>query len=89
MVAGAFVLGLLAAAALWVLSAATFGGAVFQRENFRGRSLPTAVGIIVALVVLATDAVVSVASWDCSTISAAPARAVASQRTCARWPGVG
>jgi UDP-GlcNAc:undecaprenyl-phosphate/decaprenyl-phosphate GlcNAc-1-phosphate transferase len=59
-VAGAFVLGLLAAAALWVLSAATFGGAVFQRENFRGRSLPTAVGIIVALVVLATDAVVAV-----------------------------
>ena len=41
MVAGAFVVGLLAAAALWVLSAAAFGGAVFQRENFRGRRLPT------------------------------------------------
>jgi UDP-GlcNAc:undecaprenyl-phosphate/decaprenyl-phosphate GlcNAc-1-phosphate transferase len=59
-VAGAFVVGLLAAAGLWVLSAAAFGGAVFRRENFRGRSLPTAVGIIVALVVLATDAVVAV-----------------------------
>jgi len=59
-VAGAFVVGLLAAAALWVLAAAAFGGAVFQRENFRGRLLPTAVGIIVALVVLATDAVVAV-----------------------------
>jgi UDP-GlcNAc:undecaprenyl-phosphate/decaprenyl-phosphate GlcNAc-1-phosphate transferase len=58
-VAGAFVVGLLAAAGLWVLSAAAFGGAVFRRENFRGRSLPTAVGIIVALVVLATDAVVA------------------------------
>jgi UDP-GlcNAc:undecaprenyl-phosphate/decaprenyl-phosphate GlcNAc-1-phosphate transferase len=59
-VAGAFVVGLLAAAALWVLAAAAFGGAVFQRENFRGRLLPTAVGIIVALVVLVTDAVVAV-----------------------------
>jgi UDP-GlcNAc:undecaprenyl-phosphate GlcNAc-1-phosphate transferase len=59
-VAAAFVVGLVAAAALWVLSAGAFGGAVFQRENFRGRLLPTAVGIIVALVVLATDAVVAV-----------------------------
>jgi UDP-GlcNAc:undecaprenyl-phosphate/decaprenyl-phosphate GlcNAc-1-phosphate transferase len=59
-VAGAFVVGMLAAAALWVLSAAAFGGAAFERENFRGRSLPTAVGIIVALVVLLTDAVVAV-----------------------------
>jgi hypothetical protein len=33
---------------------------VFQRENFRGRYLPTAVGILVALVVLAADAVVAV-----------------------------
>jgi UDP-GlcNAc:undecaprenyl-phosphate/decaprenyl-phosphate GlcNAc-1-phosphate transferase len=59
-VAGAFVVGLLAAAGMWVLAAAAFGGAVFRRENFRGRLLPTAVGIIVALVVLATDAVVAV-----------------------------
>jgi hypothetical protein len=59
-VAGAFVVGLFAAAGMWVLAAAAFGGAVFQRENFRGRLLPTAVGIIVALVVLAADAVVAV-----------------------------
>jgi UDP-GlcNAc:undecaprenyl-phosphate/decaprenyl-phosphate GlcNAc-1-phosphate transferase len=59
-VAGAFVVGLVAAAVLWVLSAGAFGGAVFRRENFRGRALPTAVGIIIALVVLATDAVVAV-----------------------------
>jgi UDP-N-acetylmuramyl pentapeptide phosphotransferase/UDP-N-acetylglucosamine-1-phosphate transferase len=59
-VAGAFVVGLVAAAVLWVLSAGAFGGAVFRRENFRGRPLPTAVGIIIALVVLATDAVVAV-----------------------------
>jgi UDP-GlcNAc:undecaprenyl-phosphate GlcNAc-1-phosphate transferase len=59
-VAGAFVVGLVAAAVLWVLSAGAFGGAVFRRENFRGRALPTAVGIIIALVVLATDAIVAV-----------------------------
>jgi UDP-GlcNAc:undecaprenyl-phosphate GlcNAc-1-phosphate transferase len=59
-VAGAFVVGMLAAPVLWVLTAGAFGGVVFQRENFRGRILPTGVGIIVTLVVLATDAVVSV-----------------------------
>jgi UDP-GlcNAc:undecaprenyl-phosphate GlcNAc-1-phosphate transferase len=59
-VVGAFVVGLVAAPVLWVLSAGAFGGQVFQRENFRGRALPTAVGIIVALVVLVTDAVVAV-----------------------------
>jgi UDP-GlcNAc:undecaprenyl-phosphate/decaprenyl-phosphate GlcNAc-1-phosphate transferase len=59
-VAGAFVVGLVAAAVLWVLSAGAFGGDVFRRENFRGRALPTAVGIIIALVVLATDAIVAV-----------------------------
>ena len=60
MVAGAFAVGLVAAALVWVLSAGAFGGATFQRENFRGRALPTAVGIVVALVVLATDAVAAV-----------------------------
>jgi UDP-GlcNAc:undecaprenyl-phosphate/decaprenyl-phosphate GlcNAc-1-phosphate transferase len=59
-IAAAFVVGLLTAALVWVLSAGAFGGAVFERENFRGRALPTAVGIIVALVVLATDAVMAV-----------------------------
>jgi len=59
-VVGAFVVGLVAAPVLRVLSAGAFGGQVFQRENFRGRALPTAVGIIVALVALVTDAVVAV-----------------------------
>jgi UDP-GlcNAc:undecaprenyl-phosphate GlcNAc-1-phosphate transferase len=52
--------GLVAAVLVWVLSAGAFGGAVFERENYRGRALPTAVGIIVALVVLTADAVVAV-----------------------------
>lgn len=60
MIAAAFVVGLVAAALVWVLAAGAFGAAVFERENFRGRALPTAVGIVVALVVLATDAVVAV-----------------------------
>jgi UDP-GlcNAc:undecaprenyl-phosphate/decaprenyl-phosphate GlcNAc-1-phosphate transferase len=58
-VAGAFVVGLLAAMVLWVLTAGAFAGPVFRRQNFRGRDLPTAAGILVALVVLATDAVVA------------------------------
>jgi UDP-N-acetylmuramyl pentapeptide phosphotransferase/UDP-N-acetylglucosamine-1-phosphate transferase len=60
MVVGGFVIGLLGAAVVWVLSAGAFRGAVFERENFRGRTVPTAAGVIVALVVLATDAVVAV-----------------------------
>src|ERR687891_2046809 len=60
MVVGGFVIGLLGAAVVWVLSAGAFRGAVFERENFRGRTVPRAAGVIVALVVLATDAVVAV-----------------------------
>ncbi|HET6954740.1 MAG TPA: hypothetical protein VFI47_30540 [Acidimicrobiales bacterium] len=59
-VAAAFVVGAVAAAGLWVLSAPAFGAAVFERENFRGRKLPTAVGLLAALAVLAVDAVVTV-----------------------------
>jgi UDP-GlcNAc:undecaprenyl-phosphate/decaprenyl-phosphate GlcNAc-1-phosphate transferase len=60
MVVGAFLVGIVAAAVLWVLVAGAFAAPVFRRENFRGRALPTAVGIVVALVVVATDAVVAV-----------------------------
>jgi hypothetical protein len=60
-VAGAFVAGVLVAAGLWVLMAPAFGGEVFARENYRGRILPTAVGVLVALAVLAVDAAVAVA----------------------------
>jgi hypothetical protein len=61
MVVGGFVVGLVLAAVVWVLSAAAFAGPVFARENVRGRAVPTAVGIIVALVVLVTDAAVALA----------------------------
>jgi UDP-GlcNAc:undecaprenyl-phosphate/decaprenyl-phosphate GlcNAc-1-phosphate transferase len=61
MVAVAFVVGFVLAAVLWVLAGPAFGAAVFERQNFRGRPLPTAVGVLVALAALAGDAVLSVA----------------------------
>lgn len=61
MVALAFVVGFALAALLWVLSAPAFGADVFARENFRGRTLPTAVGVLLALAALAADAVLAVA----------------------------
>jgi hypothetical protein len=60
-VAAAFVAGVLVAAGLWVLMAPAFGGEVFARENYRGHILPTAVGVIAALAVLAVDALVTLA----------------------------
>ena len=58
-VAAAFVAGVLVAAGLWILMAPAFGSEVFARENYRGHILPTAVGVIAALAVLAVDAVVT------------------------------
>jgi UDP-GlcNAc:undecaprenyl-phosphate GlcNAc-1-phosphate transferase len=55
----AFVAGLVVAAGAWVLLAPAFGVEVFRRENFRGRELPTAAGVVVALVVVLGDAVVA------------------------------
>lgn len=61
MVVIAFLAGLVAAAGAWVLLGPAFAVEVFRRENFRGRALPTAAGVIVALVVVVADAVVVVA----------------------------
>jgi hypothetical protein len=60
-VVAAFVAGAVVAAGLWLLSAAAFAAPVFERENFRGRALPTAVGVLLALAALAVDALVTVA----------------------------
>jgi hypothetical protein len=43
-----------------VLAAPAFAAPVFQRENFRGRELPTAVGVLLALAAVLVDAVVVV-----------------------------
>ncbi len=66
-VVAAFVAGLAVAAGLWVLAAPAFAAEVFQRENFRGRALPTAAGVLVAVVAVVVDAVVVVAvaaGWE-------------------------
>jgi UDP-N-acetylmuramyl pentapeptide phosphotransferase/UDP-N-acetylglucosamine-1-phosphate transferase len=60
-VVAAFVVGVAGALGLWALTTSAFAIPVFARENFRGRQLPTAVGVLVALVVLAVDAVTAVA----------------------------
>lgn len=60
-VAAAFVAGLAGALALWAMTSSAFAVAVFERENFRGRALPTAVGVLVALVVVAADSLAAVA----------------------------
>src|SRR5918998_6447064 len=60
-VVAAFVAGVVAALGLWGLMRTAFAVDVFARENYRGRRLPTAAGVLVALVVLGIDAVVTVA----------------------------
>ena len=63
----AFVAGVLGAGVGWKALAPAFGAEVFTRENFRQRTLPTAVGVVTALVVVAGAAVVAVAEaagWD-------------------------
>jgi UDP-N-acetylmuramyl pentapeptide phosphotransferase/UDP-N-acetylglucosamine-1-phosphate transferase len=60
-VVAALVAGALLALALWRLTAGAFAVPVFERSNYRERRLPTAVGVLVALVLLAVDAVVAVA----------------------------
>jgi UDP-GlcNAc:undecaprenyl-phosphate/decaprenyl-phosphate GlcNAc-1-phosphate transferase len=60
-VAVAFVAGAALALGLWAMTSSAFAIPVFARENFRGRELPTAVGVLVALVALGVDALVVVA----------------------------
>jgi UDP-GlcNAc:undecaprenyl-phosphate/decaprenyl-phosphate GlcNAc-1-phosphate transferase len=59
-VVAAFVVGALAAVGLWLAAAPAFAAPVFARENFRGRILPTAAGVLLALVAAGVDAVVAV-----------------------------
>ena len=60
MVVVAFVVGALVAALLWVLAAPAFAAPVFERQNFRGRTLPTSAGLVVVLTVLVVDAALAV-----------------------------
>ena len=60
-VAAAFAAGVALALGLWAMTSAAFAIPVFARENFRGRQLPTAVGVLVALVAVVVDAATAVA----------------------------
>jgi hypothetical protein len=60
-VAAAFAAGVALALGLWAMTSPAFAIPVFARENFRGRRLPTAVGVLVALVVVVVDAAVALA----------------------------
>lgn len=60
-VVAAFVAGVALAVALRAMTGDAFAAEVFERENYRQRRLPTAVGLLVALVALAVDALVALA----------------------------
>jgi UDP-N-acetylmuramyl pentapeptide phosphotransferase/UDP-N-acetylglucosamine-1-phosphate transferase len=60
-VVGAFAAGVAGGLLLWWMTVPAFGAGVFARENFRGRPLPTAVGLLVALAAVVADAVLSLA----------------------------
>jgi UDP-GlcNAc:undecaprenyl-phosphate/decaprenyl-phosphate GlcNAc-1-phosphate transferase len=47
--------GLLAARLLWAAAGGLFAGPALERQNFRGRSLPTGVGLLLALAVLVVE----------------------------------
>lgn len=60
-VVGAFAAGVAGGLLLWWMTVPAFGADVFARENFRGRPLPTAVGLLVALVAVVADAILTAA----------------------------
>jgi UDP-N-acetylmuramyl pentapeptide phosphotransferase/UDP-N-acetylglucosamine-1-phosphate transferase len=56
-----FAAGAATAMLLWRALAPTFEQPVFARENVRGRTVPTGAGVVIAITVLAVEAVVTVA----------------------------
>ncbi|MEA3076800.1 MAG: hypothetical protein QOF60_1708 [Actinomycetota bacterium] len=56
-VAAALVVGFLAARIVWLLLRPVFGAEVFARSNYRGHSLPTAAGLVLAVAVVGVEAV--------------------------------
>jgi UDP-GlcNAc:undecaprenyl-phosphate/decaprenyl-phosphate GlcNAc-1-phosphate transferase len=61
MVAVLFVAGVAVSALLWRAMAPTFDAPLFQRQNVRGRGVPTAAGVVLAVAVLVVEAGVTVA----------------------------
>lgn len=70
-IAVAIAVGFLAARLVWVMLRPVFGHDLFQRENYRGRRLPTGAGIVLALALIVVEAgraVVSAAADGASGI---------------------
>ncbi|HEX7167987.1 MAG TPA: hypothetical protein VF230_13500 [Acidimicrobiales bacterium] len=71
-VAIAVVVGFLAARLVWMMLRPVFAADVFQRENFRGRAVPTAAGLVLALAVVLVEGartVAAAAAGDASRLS--------------------
>jgi UDP-N-acetylmuramyl pentapeptide phosphotransferase/UDP-N-acetylglucosamine-1-phosphate transferase len=60
LVLGAVVVGALAGALLWWAMAPILADPLFGRENFRGRPLPTAAGLVAVVAVIVVEAAVTV-----------------------------
>jgi UDP-N-acetylmuramyl pentapeptide phosphotransferase/UDP-N-acetylglucosamine-1-phosphate transferase len=56
-VAAALAVGFLAARIVWLLLRPVFGAEVFARSNYRGHTLPTAAGLVLAVAVVGVEAV--------------------------------
>jgi UDP-N-acetylmuramyl pentapeptide phosphotransferase/UDP-N-acetylglucosamine-1-phosphate transferase len=56
-VLAALAVGFLATRIVWMLLRPVFGSEVFARSNFRGRDLPTAAGLVLAIAVVGVEAV--------------------------------
>jgi UDP-N-acetylmuramyl pentapeptide phosphotransferase/UDP-N-acetylglucosamine-1-phosphate transferase len=74
-----FLAGFAAGLGGWLMLRPTFAAPIFTRENHRGRSIPTAVGLIVPLAVLASETALQIGEsldWEPNAVTDAPRAAV-------------
>ena len=63
----------------WLMLRPTFAAEIFQRQNHRGLSVPTAVGLILPLAVLASESALALAGaldWEPNAVTDGPRAAV-------------
>jgi UDP-N-acetylmuramyl pentapeptide phosphotransferase/UDP-N-acetylglucosamine-1-phosphate transferase len=70
-VAGWFFAGAAACWAVWVVARGAFAVPVFARENVRGRTVPTAAGVVITVAALALEGAVTVAQAAGADVSPA------------------
>jgi UDP-N-acetylmuramyl pentapeptide phosphotransferase/UDP-N-acetylglucosamine-1-phosphate transferase len=74
-----FLAGVAAGYGGWLMLRPTFAAPIFARENHRGRSVPTAAGLIVPLAVLASETALQLAEsldWEPNAVTDAPRASV-------------